>query len=161
MRRSRWPASMSIPWGVLTALYRRGAILAASSLAVATLFGCVPASIGVGDFYQPRAGEVVFGRSLDLSRTMVGDLITKASKSDGGEVAFASMFSELISGDVHIAVSVDGEAPVVAGQPYTFSSPGSFYSGTLSLKDLPTGALDVRIVQGRTTLAQGFLMVDD
>ncbi len=124
-------------------------------------FGCTSGSMTVGDLSRPQAGEIIFGRDLDATNTMVRGAASEFSRSDEGRIAFASLFADFVSGDVQVEVAIDDGLPVTVGEPYTFLTPGNFYSADLDPASLPVGPVHFRIVQGRTLLAEGSIVIVD
>ena len=94
--------------------------------------GC---TVSVYTFCQPGAGEIVFGSELDASRTKLRSC--SATFKQEGDFAFVGIFPRHITGTVTMEVTKDDEPPRTAGDGYTFSDPGNFYSGQWHLSDFP------------------------
>jgi hypothetical protein len=112
-------------------------------------------NVSVGDYYGPDPGQILFGRALDMSNTMVSDPATTMAQD--GDMAFVGLFERHVTGTVHMEVVKDSEPARGAGS-FTFTAPGNFWSGKWHLSDFPgPGHCQIRMVLDSEVLAEGTL----
>lgn len=137
-------------------LERRTRYAAVLLLVLAALTAGCQVTLFAGDYYQPDPGQIIFGSDLDPSSSMV--LNPTSSMALEGDMAFVGFFPRHVTGTVYMEVTRDGGPPEVAGNGYTFSSPGNFYAGKWHLSDFPgLGRYLFRIVLEDEVLAEGTL----
>jgi hypothetical protein len=106
------------------------------------------------DFYRPDPGQIIFGTDLDPTFMYVKDKLTTIKQGDG-KLAFVGSWSDMISGQMTIMMSIDG-APAKPAGGFDYKTPGNWFSGKYNLSELPgPGHYAVSYVQGDKTLAAG------